>query len=270
MIKVIVTGAAGRMGREIAESVIATVGLELAGGTEHKDHPAIGTGLFDLLGRKDGGPEISGDLKDVIDGADVVIDFTSPSASIDHFNLAADRGKAIVIGSTGFSKEQIAAIHGRSGEAHCVLAPNMSVGVNVMFKLAEEAARVLGSDYDMEIVEIHHNKKKDAPSGTAARLAEICAQATKRDIEKVAMYGRHGIVGERKPEEISVVSLRAGDVVGEHTLIFGGPGERLEITHRAGSRKNFAMGATRAAGWVVKQKTGIYDMQDVLSLREKG
>lgn len=270
MIKVIVTGAAGRMGREIAESVIATEGLELAGGTEHKDHPAIGTGILEMLGHKESGPAISGDLKDVIDIADVIIDFTSPSPSVDHFNLATDRGKAIVIGSTGFSKEQIAAIHSRSSEAHCVLAPNMSVGVNVMFKLAEEAAKVLGSDYDMEIVEIHHNKKKDAPSGTAARLAEICAEATKRDIEKVAMYGRHGIVGERKPEEISVMSLRAGDVVGEHTLIFGGPGERLEITHRAGSRKNFAMGATRAAEWVVKQKTGIYDMQDVLSLREKG
>ena len=258
------------MGREIAESIIATNGLELAGGTEYKDHPAIGTGLLEMLGRKDGGPAISGDFKDVIDGADVVIDFTAPSASLEHFNLATDRGKAIVIGSTGFSKEQIAAIHGRSSEAHCVLAPNMSVGVNVMFKLAEEAAKVLGSDYDMEIVEIHHNKKKDAPSGTAARLAEICAQATNRELEKSAVYGRHGMVGERKPEEIGVVSLRAGDVVGEHTLIFGGPGERLEITHRAGSRKNFAMGATRAAGWIVNQKPGIYDMQDVLSLRERG
>ena len=226
MIKVIVTGAAGRMGREIADSVIAADGLELAGGTEHKGHPAIGTAL---PGLKDGGPAISGDLKEVIGDADVVIDFTAPSASLEHFNIATDRGKAIVIGSTGFSKEQIAAIHGRSGEAHCVLAPNMSVGVNVMFKLAEEAAKVIGSDYDMEIVEIHHNKKKDSPSGTAARLAEICAEATNRDIEKSAVYGRHGIVGERKPDEISVMSLRAGDVVGEHTLIFGGPGERLAV-----------------------------------------
>lgn len=258
------------MGREIADSVIEADGLELAGGTEHKDHPAVGTGLLEQLGRKDGGPAISGDLKDIIDSADVVIDFTAPSASMEHFNLATDRGKAIVIGSTGFSSEQIAAIHGRSSEAHCVLAPNMSVGVNVMFKLAEEAAKAVGSDYDMEIVEIHHNRKKDSPSGTAARLAEICAAATKRDIETAAVYGRHGIVGERKPDEIGVMSLRAGDVVGEHTLIFGGPGERLEITHRAGSRKNFAIGATRAAGWVVKQKSGIYDMQDVLSLRERG
>lgn len=269
MIKVIVAGTAGRMGQEVAKGVIAAEGMELVGGTEHKDHPAIGSRLLEMLGHTNGGPTITGDLNEVIDMADVVIDFTSPPAAFEHFNLAADRGKAIVIGTTGFSKEQSASINGRKNEVRCVLAPNMSVGVNVMFKLAEEAAKVLGSDYDMEIVEIHHNLKKDSPSGTAARLSEICAEATGRDLDKVAVYGRHGMVGERKPEQIAVMSLRAGDVVGEHTLIFGGPGERLEITHRAGSRKNFALGAIRAAGWVVKQKPGIYDMQDVLSLRER-
>ena len=269
MVKVIVTGAGGRMGREIAMGVLAADGMELAGGTEHKDHPAVGSGLLGLLGQKDGGPTVSGDLAEVIDQADVVIDFTSPDAAFDHFNLAVDHGKAIVIGTTGFSKEQKAAIAARSGKANCVLAPNMSAGVNVMFKIAEEAVRSLGPDYDIEIVEIHHNRKKDSPSGTAARLAEICAEAAGRDLGKVAVYGRQGMVGERKPGEIAVMSLRAGDVVGEHTLILCGPGERLEITHRAGSRKNFALGAIRAAGWVVKQKPGIYDMQDVLSLRER-
>lgn len=261
MLKIIVSGVAGRMGREIAQGVVECEGMELVGGLERKDHPAAGTTIS--------GCSVSNTLKEIIELGDVVIDFTSPVAALEHFNIAADYGKPMVIGATGFSKEQISAIKSRCGETSCVMAPNMSVGVNVMFKLAAEAVKALGSGYDMEIVEIHHRLKKDAPSGTAQRLAEICAEASNRDLEKVGVYGRHGLVGERKPEEIAVMSLRAGDVVGEHTLVFGGVGERLEITHRAGSRKNFAMGAIRAAEWVAGKKSGLYDMQDVLSLRER-
>ena len=266
-LKVVVTGIAGRMGAEIARCVVEEEGMELFGGVEQSGHPSIGQELSGLLGYKNGGPTVRDNLADAVAGADVVIDFTVPSATFSHFNTAADAGVAIVIGTTGFSREQTEAMRSRSGDVRCVMAPNMSVGVNMMFKLAADAASVLGSAYDMEIVEIHHNRKKDAPSGTAARLAEICAQSTGRDLGKVGVYGREGIVGERKPEEIAVMSLRAGDVVGEHTLIFGGPGERLEITHKAASRKNFALGSVRAAKWIVGHEPGIYDMQDVLSLR---
>jgi 4-hydroxy-tetrahydrodipicolinate reductase len=186
---------------------------------------------------------------------------------MNHFDIAANNGKAIVIGTTGFSAEEMERIKARSAEVRCVLAPNMSVGVNLMFKLVSEAARIIGSDYDIEIMEIHHNRKKDAPSGTAARLAEICARETGRDIEKAGVYGREGLTGERRKDEIGVMSLRAGDVVGEHTVIFGGTGERLEIAHKAGSRSNFAKGAVLAAIWLADKKPGIYDMQDVLGLK---
>lgn len=253
-------GIAGRMGQEIAQCVAEREGMRLVGGTEREDHPSVGKNLYGCL--------VSGSLKEVIELGNVVIDFTSPASALEHFNIAVDCGKPMVIGATGFSKEQLSSIKSLCGEISCVMAPNMSVGVNVMFKLAEEAVKALGSGYDMEIVEIHHRLKKDSPSGTAQRLAEICAEGSGRDLEKVGVYGRHGLVGERKPDEIAVMSLRAGDVVGEHTLIFGGVGERLEITHRAGSRKNFAMGAIRAAEWIVGQKPGLYDMQDVLSLKD--
>lgn len=256
------------MGREIALCVSHEDGLRLVGGTEQKGHAAVGSDLFELLGLGKGGPPVNDNLNNVIGHADVVIDFTSPDSTLEHFNIAADHGASFVTGTTGFSEEQLFIIkNSRSGEIGYVMAPNMSVGVNVMFKLAAEAVKTLGAGYDIEITEIHHRHKKDAPSGTALRLAEICAQGCGRDIERVGVYGRHGFVGERKPEEIAVMSLRAGDAVGEHTVIFGGAGERLEITHRAGSRKNFAMGAIRAAKWIVKQKPGMYDMQDVLSIK---
>lgn len=267
MIKIAVTGCGGRMGREVGQEVISTDGMELAGGTEMPGHPAIGADLFTLMGIGTGGPPVKGDLKEIIGEVDAVIDFTSPEASMKHFDIAADVGKAIIIGTTGLSAEQVEYIRKKSGKARCVLAPNMSVGVNLMFKLVAEAVKAVGNDYDMEIIEIHHNLKKDSPSGTAVRLSEICAEGTGRDVSKVGVYGRKGFTGERKKEEIAIMSLRAGDVVGEHTVIFGGPGERLEITHKAGSRKNFAIGAVRAAQWVVGQKPGVYDMQDVLGLK---
>ncbi len=267
MQKIAVMGCSGRMGVEVARAVIATDGVELAGCTEMKGHHAIGSDILALIGAGAGGPAISGNLNDIIDGIDAVIDFTAPEAAMKHFDIAADNGKAIVIGTTGLSAEAMDRIKTRSAEVRCVMAPNMSVGVNLMFKLVSEAARIIGSDYDIEITEIHHNRKKDAPSGTAARLAEICARETGRDIAKDAVYGREGLTGERRKDEIGVMSLRAGDVVGEHTVIFGGTGERLEIAHKAGSRSNFAKGAVLAAKWLADKKPGIYDMQDVLGLK---
>lgn len=271
MLKVAVMGCAGRMGREIAGLVLENNNLVLSGGVERRGHPLVGKDMIAaLLGSPGFGlnrPEaiISDDLKEIIGGIDVVIDFTNPESSMEHYRIVADAGKAIVIGTTGFSAGQITIMESFREKAVCVRSPNMSIGVNVMFKLVAEAARMLSS-YDMEITEIHHNLKKDAPSGTAMRLAEILARETKRDLSKVGVYGRHGLVGERKPDEIGVMSLRMSDVVGEHTVFFGGQGERVEITHKATSRKNFAAGAVLAAGWLGGKKNGIYDMRDVLGL----
>jgi 4-hydroxy-tetrahydrodipicolinate reductase len=173
----------------------------------------------------------------------------------------------MVIGTTGFSGDGLKEVGTLSREMRCVMAPNMSVGVNVMFKIADEMARILGDDYDMEILEVHHRLKKDAPSGTAMRLAQILAKAVGRDLDRVGVYERHGVIGQRTDEEIGIQTWRAGDITGEHTVMFGGMGERLELIHRAHSRDNFARGAVRAALWVVKQPKGLYDMQDVLGLR---
>ncbi|MCD6320356.1 MAG: 4-hydroxy-tetrahydrodipicolinate reductase, partial [Candidatus Desulfofervidaceae bacterium] len=214
------------------------------------------------------GIKVVGDLETIISEADVIIDFTYHSASLNHFKIAQKYNKPIVIGTTGFTPEEMAEIKGMAESVKCVLSPNMSVGVNLLFKLVPQVAKVLGEEYDIEIVEMHHRMKKDAPSGTAMKLAQLVAETMERDLEKVGVYGRKGLVGERKKEEIGVLSLRGGDVVGEHTVYFAGLGERIEITHRASSRETFARGALRAAKWIVKQeKNGIYDMLDVLGLK---
>lgn len=265
MIRVAVAGCAGRMGLAIAELANDNQNMKIVGGVERKGHPRIGKDMIapDMSGNPMA--KITDNLKDIIGGVDVVIDFTTPESSMEHYRIVADAGRGIVIGTTGFSAEQLKTMETYRDKAACVRSPNMSVGVNVMFKLVSEAAKML-SDYDMEIVEIHHKLKKDAPSGTATRLAEILARETSRDLSKVGVYGRHGMVGERKPGEIGVMSLRMSDVVGEHTVYFGGHGERVEITHKASSRKNFAAGAVLAAGWLAGRKKGIYDMRDVLGL----
>jgi 4-hydroxy-tetrahydrodipicolinate reductase len=270
MTKIGVIGCAGRMGRTICRSVVEDPESELAGGTERPGHEAVEKPLSLIV--SDGVwagdvPKISGDLSKIIDDLDAVIDFSIPEATIANFDLAVETGTSIVIGTTGFSEKEIDHINSKGSKVRCVMAPNMSVGVNLMFKLVAEAAKAIGSDYDMEILDIHHNKKKDAPSGTAVRLAEICAHETGRDLAKTGVYGREGNVGERTKEEIGIMTFRAGDVVGEHTVMFAGPGERVEISHKAGSRSNFALGAVRAAKWLSEQKPGLYDMQDVLGLR---
>lgn len=186
-----------------------------------------------------------------------------------HLELAVGSRCAIVIGSTGFTVEEMKRIKSFAGNTRCILAPNMSVGVNVMLKVLEDVAGILGNDYDIEILEAHHHLKKDAPSGTAIRMAQIIADKLGRDLEEVSIYTRKGMVGERTRTEIGIQTLRAGDIVGEHMVMFGGIGERLEFIHRAHSRDNFAKGAIRAAKWIVNQKKGLYDMQDVLGLKEK-
>ena len=267
MVKAIVTGCAGRMGRRIAALIHETPGIEIGGGTDLPGGPYIGKDIGDVAGTPPTGIAISDDLAKIIKDGDVIIDFSEPGASLEHFIQAAEAKKAIVIGTTGFDEERWKTFEAMARNSKAVIAPNMSVGVNAMFRLAREAARILGDDYDVELVEMHHSKKVDAPSGTANRLAQVVADALGRDLSLVGSYGRYGQVGPRPPKEIGIMTLRGGDVVGDHTLIFAGQGERLEITHKAGSRDNFARGAIRAAIWVVNQPNGLYDMQDVLGLK---
>ncbi len=269
MLKVIVAGAAGRMGKRIVAMVAENPSTVLAGAFERPDHEAVGQDAGAVAGIGDLGVSIAASLSDVIDNGEVLIDFTTPEATLANLRVASQRGLPIVIGTTGISGDALTEAEALASKTRCVMAPNMSVGVNVMFKIAGEMAKILGSEYDMEILEVHHRFKKDAPSGTAMRLARILADATGRDLEKVGVYERKGFIGERSKEEIGIQTWRAGDIAGEHTLLFGGIGERLELIHRAHSRDNFARGAVRAALWVVDQPPGLYDMQDVLGLKDR-
>ncbi|MEI7703652.1 MAG: 4-hydroxy-tetrahydrodipicolinate reductase [Deltaproteobacteria bacterium] len=268
MVNVVVTGVAGRMGGTILRMLRDTDGLRLVGAVERPGWSGPGD-AGEAAGFGPIGVPVGNDLAAVLarTQTDVVIDFTSHEASVRNATVAADAGVAIVIGSTGFPADGKARIQQDAARIPVVLSPNMSVGVNVMFALVAQAARALGDAYDVEIVEMHHGKKKDAPSGTAVRLAEVAAEALHRDPARDVVYARHGMVGERTPREIGVMTLRGGDVVGEHTVFFAGQGERLEVTHRATSRDQFARGALRAARWVNGRAPGMYDMHDVLGLR---
>ncbi len=268
MLKAIVTGAGGRMGGRIISLIAETAGIELTGAVERAGHPLLGRDVGEGLGLGRIGVPIEDDLAGCIGKGDVVIDFTSHDVSAGHLRIAAANGRAIVIGSTGFTAEEITEIRERADDVRCVLAPNMSIGVTVLMKVLVDVARILGDDYDVEIFEAHHNLKKDAPSGTALKMAQVIAEGLGRDLEQVGVYCRKGMTGERTKPEIGIQTLRAGDIVGDHTVMFGGAGERLEFIHRAHSRDNFARGAIRAALWLAGRKNGVYDMQDVLGLRE--
>lgn len=267
IIKAIVIGAAGRMGMRILAAIHETPNIHLAGAVERKDHPHLGRDAGEIAGLQKWNIPLSGALKDVITSGDVIIDFTNAEASLKNLQVAGEYGRSAVIGSTGFSPEQMEEVRALARKIPCVLSPNMSVGVNVMFRMIGDLAKILGEDYDVEVIEAHHRMKKDAPSGTAMKMGQILAQALNRNFDQAGVYARRGIIGERKRSEIGMQTIRAGDIVGEHTVIFGGLGERLEVTHRAHSRDNFARGAMRAAAWVVNQKPGLYDMQDVLGLK---
>jgi 4-hydroxy-tetrahydrodipicolinate reductase len=269
MIKAVVTGAAGRMGSRIINVLSTSEGIRLSGAVERKGHALVGQDSCGPAGLPGGGVLnlITDDLAAALKAGDVLIDFTFPEASLEHIRICADLGRPLVIGSTGFSAEQLGEIGKHVQKIPCVLSPNMSIGVNLCFKILEEVARIIGEDYDMEIVEAHHRMKKDAPSGTAVKMAEVIARAVDRNLDEVGVYARKGMIGERTKKEIGIQTLRAGDIVGEHTVMFAGKGERIEITHRAHSRDTFAAGAVRAAKWVVGKKPGLYDMQDVLGLK---
>jgi 4-hydroxy-tetrahydrodipicolinate reductase len=263
MIKLGIAGVAGRMGITILKLAAVETGFAVVCGLEKKGHPMVGRPLNALASGVPSIP-IADDLAEVVDTMDVLIDFSQPDSSLDHFRVATAQGKAVVIGTTGFSATALEEIRNRSG-ARVVISPNMSIGVNVMFDLVSRAARALAHDYDVEIVEMHHRWKKDAPSGTAVRLRNMVEQA-RPDEKWVPVSGRDGIVGERKPEELAVLAVRGGDIVGEHTVLFAGLGERVEITHRAQSREIFGRGALVAAKWLMSQPPGIYDMKAVLGL----
>lgn len=269
MIKAVVTGAAGRMGSRIINVLSASEGIRLSAAVERKGHPLVGQDSCGAAGIPSGGVlnVITDDLAAALKAGDVLIDFTAPEASLEHVRACAEQGKAVVIGSTGFTREQLAEVNKHGQKVPCVLSPNMSVGVNVCFKVLADLAKILGPDFDAEIVEWHHRLKKDAPSGTAVRMGEVVARALGRDYQKAAKYHREGVTGVRTNEEIGMQTVRGGDIVGEHTVYFIGMGERIELTHRAHTRDMFARGAVRAAKWVVGKKPGLYDMQDVLGLK---
>lgn len=267
MLNIIVSGATGRMGSRIIALSKEYQDIKLVGALERNGHNNIGQDIGEIIGLGKLGVKLSKDVNDIKEKADVLIEFTNPEASIEHLKSAVQKGISMVIGTTGFSKEQTEDIRAYSTKTPCVLAPNMSVGVNLLLKVLEDIARVLGDDYDVEIIEAHHRLKKDAPSGTAMKMAQVIASVLNRRLEDTAVYVRKGLIGERTKKEIGIQTVRAGDIVGEHTVLFGGLGERIEITHKASSRDTFARGALKAALWVSKQKPALYDMQDVLGLR---
>ena len=269
MIKAVVTGTAGRMGSRIVNVLSTSEGIRLSAAVERKGHPLLKQDACGPAGIASSGVLnlITDDLTGSLKAGDVLIDFTLPEASLENLKVCAEQGKGIVIGSTGFTKEQMAEVNKYVQKVPCVLSPNMSVGVNVCFKVLADLAKILGPEFDAEIVEWHHRLKKDAPSGTAVRMGEVVAKALGRDYHKAAKYHREGITGVRSDEEIGMQTVRGGDIVGEHTVYFIGMGERIELTHRAHTRDMFARGAVRAAKWVVGKKPGLYDMQDVLGLK---
>ncbi len=267
MLNIIVSGATGKMGSRIIALSKDNKDLKIIGTLEYRGHNAIGQDIGELLGLGHMGVKLASDIKDIVEKPDVLIDFSSPKASLEHLNTVSDKGISMVIGTTGFSREETEEIKTHARRIPCVLSPNMSVGVNLLLKVLHDIARVLGDDYDIEIIEAHHRLKKDAPSGTAMKMAQVLAQALNRKLEDTAVYTRKGIIGERTRKEIGIQTIRAGDIVGEHTVLFGSIGERIEITHKASSRDTFARGALKAALWVSQQPPGLYDMQNVLGLK---
>ncbi len=266
--RVAISGAGGRMGRTLAEACEAVSQVEVTAAIEHADSDCLGRDLGELAGLGRMGVAVVADLASVAADFDLLIEFTRPEATIDNLRECRRLGKAMVIGTTGLSREQIAEVEAASKEIPVVFAPNMSIGVNVLLNLLRTAAAALGDDYDVEIIEAHHRHKVDAPSGTALKLGEVVADALDRDLDECAVYGREGQTGERDRKTIGFATVRGGDVVGDHTVLFAGEGERIELTHKASSRMTFAGGAVRAAGWLSGREPGLYSMQDVLGLIE--
>jgi len=266
-IHVVVSGASGRMGRAIIESLLGWEELELSAALEKDGHSILGHDVGIMIGRGQWGIDLSSNLHEAVSGGDVVIDFSYPEGTLAMLREVVKQEKSMVIGTTGFTVKENAEIQESAKKVAIVQSSNMSVGVNLMFKLIADTAKILGEGYDIEICEIHHRMKKDAPSGTAIRMGEVAAAARKTTLSESGRFTRHGNIGRRVRGEIGIQTLRGGDVVGEHTVTFAGTGERIELTHRAHNRKIFARGALIAARWITDKKPGLYDMMDVLNLK---
>jgi len=269
MIKVVICGIGGRVCGRIAHLVGDADGMELSGGVEVATFPAIGKDIGEVVGAPNMGVHLVDDLSQVVDPASVVVAFTAPpEGTVEAAAICGERGTPMVIGTTGLSRAQEGAIRDSLKDVACVYSANFSVGVTVLRALVQQAASILGDAFDVEIIEMHHHFKKDAPSGTALALAEAAAAGLERNLADVGVYGRHGDTGARTKEEIGVHALRAGDVVGEHTVLFGGTGETIRLEHRAQSRDTFAAGAVRAVRFAATADPGMYDMPDVLGIKE--
>ena len=266
MLNIAIAGSSGRMGRALIEAVNLAPDMRLAAALERSGSALLGKDAGELVGAPCG-TLITDNADAALQGTQALIDFTRPEGTLAHIALCRKHKTNIVIGTTGFTPEQKQMIQDASRDIGIVFAPNMSVGVNIVFKLLEQAAKVLNDGYDIEIIEAHHRHKVDAPSGTALRMGEVVAQALGRDLAECAVYGREGVTGERSPSTIGFATVRGGDIVGDHTVMFAGIGELVEITHKASSRATFANGAVRAAKFLAGRKTGLFDMQDVLGLR---
>lgn len=268
MTNILITGAAGRMGRNLITAVYEAQGSKLTAATERRGSSMIGVDAGELAGLEKNNVTLIDDINNALHQFDVCIDFTAPAVTIENIKACRSAGRKMVIGTTGFTDEQKQLIQDAAQDIAIVFAPNMSVGVNLTFKLLDIAARVLGDSVDIEVIEAHHRHKVDAPSGTALRMGEVLADALGRDLKDCAVYGREGQTGERDRQTIGFETIRAGDIVGEHTVMFADIGERVEITHKASSRMTFANGAVRAAQWLNEHDNGLFDMQDVLGLRD--
>ena len=265
-IKIAIAGCSGRMGRILLENVVLAGDMVLYAALEHNGSTMLGRDAGEFSAAPCG-VKISADIEAALLGADVLIDFTRPEGTLHHLDVCRRLGVNMVIGTTGFSAQQKALLGAAAQDIGIVFAPNMSVGVNLVFKLLETATRVLSEGYDIEIIEEHHRHKVDAPSGTALGLGEVVARTLGRELSECAVYGREGVTGERDPSTIGFATVRGGDIVGDHTVLYAGTGERIEITHKASSRATFALGALRAARFLAINPAGMYDMQDVLDLK---
>lgn len=265
--RIAILGASGRMGKYLLEATLAEPGLVLGAAIERPGSSLVGVDVGDLIGAGPQGVKVVDNLADVVDDFDILIDFTRPEVTLQALGLCVQANKRMVIGTTGFDQAGLAALDEAALKIPLVFAPNMSVGVTLTLKLLKMAAEVLNDGFDIEVIEAHHRHKIDAPSGTALRMAEVVADTLGRDLKTCAVYGREGNTGERDPNTIGFATVRAGDIVGDHTVMFAGIGERVEITHKASSRMTFAKGAVRACAWLSERPNGLYDMQDVLGIR---
>ena len=264
MIRVAITGVCGRMGRCLTRGVVQHLDMQLVGAVQYPSHPQIGNDAGVVAGIGNIGVTVTGKLDDVLHTSDVVIEFSKPEATLDHLQQVVDADKAMVLGTTGFTTDELASIRILASRIRCVMAPNMSLGVNVMLQVLELIAKALGNDYNIEVIEAHHNHKADSPSGTALRVAETLTTALGQDLEEVGVYGRHGIVGARPKKQIGIHAVRGGDIAGDHTVLFTTAGEQLSVVHRAHSPEAFAKGAIRAARWVLDAPRGLHDVSEVL------